>query len=110
MLEQPQETTENIYSLENLKSACSQGRVFKFVFINDFNEDTNSSNLKAECLSQFYPINFSDEDGNTYSSLFQYNVSQKAKLFNDLESFQKIMSSSSIQEIYQIGKSIKKYN
>lgn len=107
----PQETTENIYSLENLKSACSQGSVFKFVFFNDFNEeDTNSGNLKAECLSRFYPINFCDEDGNIYSSLFQYIVSQKAKLFDDLESFHKIMSSSSNQEIYQIDKSIKNFN
>lgn len=100
-------TTKDIYSLESLKKAHSQGRRFSFVF---FYLDKDSDRLSEKCFSQFFPSQFNDINGERYSSCIQYMMSQKALKFNDLISHKKIMQTDDFRKIIQISNEIKKFD
>ena len=63
------ETTKNIYSKESLVEACSKGQSFNLIIFYGYDEsDLDENSLSSGCLSQFFPINFTDDNQITYSS------------------------------------------
>lgn len=98
------ETTKGIYSLDSLKKAYSKGRCFNFVIFNDFTEkDIQLNPVTVGCFSPFFPIEFVDSNKTHYSSVIQYIYAQKANLFKDQISYNKIISSKSAKEAEDLG-------
>lgn len=60
-------------------------------------------------LSNWYLSDF-EIDGTKYSSMEQYMMHQKAKLFEDGETSQKILATSNVGEIKALGRSVKNYD
>ncbi|MDE6608523.1 MAG: NADAR family protein [Lachnospiraceae bacterium] len=60
-------------------------------------------------LSNWYLSDF-EIDGTKYSSMEQYMMYQKAKLFEDGETSQKILATSNVGEIKALGRSVKNYD
>ena len=65
--------------------------------------------VDESCLSQWYPSPFV-ADGMTYHTAEQYMMTQKAKLFDDSEIFNRIMESSSPEEYKSLGRLVKRYD
>ena len=61
------------------------------------------------CLSQWFPASF-EVDGVVYNCAEQYMMSQKARLFKDSETCEKIMLSSSPKEIKALGRMVKNFD
>lgn len=106
----PRETTKGIYSLDSLKEACNRGRSFTLIFFYDFKDkDIQLNPVTVGCLSQFFPIQFSDESGVSYSSSVQYMSAHKALLFDDRQTADRIMREKNPLEIIQLGRKIKNF-
>lgn len=109
-MSQPRETTKGIYSLDSLREACNQGRSFTLIFFYNFKaEDIQLKPVTVGCLSQFFPIQFSDEFGVSYSSSVQFMSAHKALLFNDRQTADRIMKEKNSLEIIQLGRKIKNF-
>ena len=60
-------------------------------------------------FSQFFPCTFT-EMGVTYNSAEQYMMAQKALLFDDIQTYDKIMSLSNPYKIKALGRLVKNFN
>ena len=60
-------------------------------------------------FSQFFPCTFT-EMGVTYNSAEQYMMAQKALLFDDIKTYDKIMSFSNPYKIKALGRLVKNFN
>lgn len=60
-------------------------------------------------FSQFFPCTFT-EMGVTYNSAEQYMMAQKALLFDDIKTYDKIMSLSNPYKIKALGRLVKNFN
>lgn len=60
-------------------------------------------------FSQFFPCTFT-ERGVTYNSAEQYMMAQKALLFDDIKTYDKIMSLSNPSKIKALGRLVKNFN
>ena len=60
-------------------------------------------------FSQFFPCTFT-EMGVTYNSAEQYMMAQKALLFDDIKTYDKIMSLSNPSKIKALGRLVKNFN
>lgn len=59
---------------------------------------------------QWYPSEFTDEDGITYDCAEQYMMAQKALMFGDDETYEKIMASDSPGEQKALGRLVKGFD
>ena len=75
------------YSVKNLIGQYNKGKKIKYVFF----WNTDKINLSTGCFSQWQNSYF-EADGYEYCCAEQYMMGQKALLFNDKESFEKILS------------------
>lgn len=64
--------------------------------------------ITKSCLSQWWKCQFSDGE-NEYTSTEQYMMSEKAKLFGDLELQARIITSEDPKEIKHLGRQIKNF-
>lgn len=69
----------------------------------------NGKTIGCECLSQWYISNFV-VDGITYCCMEQYMMSEKAKLFNDKEMYNKIMNETDQKTIKYYGRLVNGFN
>ena len=65
--------------------------------------------IGKSCLSQWYPCFFM-EDGVTFSTAEQYMMSRKALLFNDEETYEKIMSVTHPSDCKKLGRLVKNFS
>lgn len=65
--------------------------------------------IGKNCFCQWFPSTFV-ADGITYSCAEQYMMAQKAKLFGDKESFDKIIASTNPKEMQQFGREVKNFD
>lgn len=61
--------------------------------------------INKSCLSQWYECEFGDLHS-TYTSMEQYMMAKKALLFNDVQSFNKILKTNSPKECKMLGRKI----
>ena len=60
-------------------------------------------------IGQWNMTPFKDNEGTEYNCAEQYMFARKAKLFNDFESLEKIMKSSSPREQQKLGREVKNF-
>lgn len=61
-------------------------------------------------IAQWNMTNFIDDSNLTYCCAEQYMMAQKALLFEDIESYNKIMNSNSPKEIQELGRKISNFD
>lgn len=91
------------YSVEWLKSQTS----IEFLFFWGHEASKNGSLTKA-CLSQWWMASFT-EDNILYKTAEHYMMAQKAKLFNDMEVFEKILEKESPKDVKDLGRQIRNF-
>lgn len=103
--------TNDIYTLVKLQEAWKKGRRFKFVYFWNFEkEDVLLDEFNETCLSQWFPSDFVDDNGRKYNSCEQYMMAQKAILFKDNETLEKILANSNPAEIKKLGREVKNFD
>lgn len=103
--------TFNIYSIDELREAKKSGKEFRYILFWTFQkEDIYLNPCNETCLSQWFPSNFEDEDGNKYCCCEQYMMAKKAELFGDKEILQKILESKNPEEIFKLGREVKNFD
>lgn len=65
--------------------------------------------VTISCLSQWYSCSFV-VDGVTYHTAEQYMMAQKAKLFGDFATYQKIMAATNPREYKSLGRAVTGYD
>lgn len=102
--------TNDIYTLVKLQEAWKKGQRFKFVYFWNFEkEDILLDEFNETCLSQWFPSDFVDDNGRKYNSCEQYMMAQKAILFKDNETLDKILANSNPAEIKKVRKRSKEF-
>ena len=79
----------------------------KYIFFWDNKE--KEGEVTKKCLSQWYDCQF-ESDGKKYYTSEQYMMAQKALLFKDQETFEKIMNSKIPKEIKELGRQVKNFS
>lgn len=96
------------YSIENIVKRYNNGETLKYIFFWGHQPKAEGVVLQ-ECLSQWYNCSFIVDDVK-YSTAEQYMMSQKAMLFKDVETYNKIMQSNHPKEYKQLGRQVKNFN
>ena len=78
----------------------------KYIF---FRDHRGEGKIDKRCLSQWYECQF-EVEGIKYNTTEQYMMAQKALLFEDHETYEKIMSSKSPEEYKSLGRQIKNFS
>jgi len=95
---------ENIYELKQYAAA---GKNPKFIFF--WGHHSNKSEIRKQCLSQWYPANF-NFDNITYNSAEQFMMAQKAVLFDDKKIFERIIKENQMRVIKELGRKVKNFS
>ena len=96
------------YDIEKIKSLYdAEPESMKFLFFWGHNNRYN--NINKTCLSQWYPCEF-EIDGETYNCAEQYMMAQKAVVFKDSRTLEKILESSDPKQIKALGRQVKNFN
>jgi ribA/ribD-fused uncharacterized protein len=82
----------------------SIGKKFDYVFF----WKTDQHNISKGCFSQWQESNFT-ADGYDYICAEQYMMGHKALLFNDKETFERILSAVHPREIKSLGREVKNF-
>jgi ribA/ribD-fused uncharacterized protein len=92
-------------SVEKLIEQIALGKRLDYVFF----WKTDKNKLSTGIFSQWQESNFV-ADGYNYSCAEQYMMGQKALLFNDKETFEKILITIHPREIKSLGRQVKNFN
>ena len=92
------------YTLDSLVERYDSGDKIKFLFF--WGNTANGNEVTKACLSQWYDSAFI-ADGITYKTSEHWMMAQKALLFNDTESFEKIIKSNKPGEAKDLGREVK---
>ncbi len=90
----------NRYKIDWLINEVDSGREFKYVTFWQADEG-----CEKRVLSQWYPYPF-EINGRVYQTAEQYMMSEKALLFNDLDSYKKIMNEPNPKVCKQLGRKV----
>ena len=96
------------YNIDRLKQLYNAGETFKYLF---FWGHTPLKDQKTGpfCFSQWYPAAFV-VNGITYPTAEHWMMAEKARLFDDIEIAQKIISCTNPGEVKKLGRQIKGFN
>jgi hypothetical protein len=72
-------------------------------------QPSKDGSIIKTCMSQWWPSVF-EEGGILYKTAEHYMMAQKAKLFEDLEIFEKIINKSSPKDVKDLGRQIKNFD
>jgi len=72
-------------------------------------QPSRDGSIIKTCMSQWWPSVFIEE-GITYKTAEHYMMAQKAKLFNDMEIFEKIVLKESPKDVKDLGRQIKNFD
>lgn len=78
-------------------------------YIYFWGHETSKSYVGKECLSQWYPARFT-ADGWEYFNTEQYMMAEKARLFNDEESWKNIYFETDPKIIKKLGRTVKNFD
>lgn len=96
---------EDIKDLDALIKYFNAGNPIKYLFFWG-HRIRKGGTVGKQCFSQWFPSKF-EIGGITYPSAEHYMMAEKARLFNDTETLQKILSTKSPAEAKQLGRRIK---
>ena len=90
-------------SKQKLIARLESGERLKFVFF--WGHEEHGDSVTKSCFSQWYPAEFK-VDGNIYPTAEHYMMSQKAMLFGDHESANRVLNASHPGEAKAIGREV----
>lgn len=96
------------YSRKWLIEQIEKGKTFDYLLFYSHKAATDGS-ITASCLSQWFPAEFII-DGVRYLTAEHYMMSEKARLFDDGETLQKILSCKTPKEAKAFGREVKNFN
>jgi len=96
----------NNFQRKYTKASIEKSEAGHFVF---FWGTSKGHNLDTGCFSQWQSVKFSDGI-REYQNAEQYMMAQKAILFNDDESLDKILKENNPKSVKQLGRKIKNFN
>lgn len=96
------------YSIDSIRKDFRKGRSLKFLFFWGHQKSSDGSITKS-CFSQWWASNFQVENVN-YSCMEQYMMAQKARLFNDYETLDKITKAKDPKKIKALGRQVKNFS
>ncbi len=95
------------FDAEEVKTRFNEGEQLEFVYFWGHTEKPGI--VRKTCLSQWYPCEFI-VNGVTYHTTEQYMMAQKALLFQDDETYNKIMGATHPQEYKALGRLVKNFD
>jgi ribA/ribD-fused uncharacterized protein len=99
---------QSIFDVKALVAAVEQGYRPKFVFF--WHEDPrHPGRVGEECLSQWYPAAF-EIDGITYPTAEHYMMCEKARLFGDMEAWEKIRQAPHPKVAKSLGRGVRNFD
>jgi len=101
-------TIKQIRSKEALIAYLAHGGLVKYVYFWGHTPPADGS-IDQSCLSQWYDAGF-EVDKVHYPTAEHYMMAEKARLFNDNEIYQKILTCSHPHEAKQLGREVKHYD
>lgn len=93
--------------LEQLKKEFRTGRKIKFVYF--WGHKSKGNDIAKSCFSQWYPAPFILDDVH-YASTEHYMMAEKAKLFNDIEVRERIITTSNPGSAKALGREVKGFD
>ena len=90
-----------------LQTYLNQGHTVKYVFFWGHQQTKNT--VSKTCFSQWYPASFT-EHGIQYLTAEHYMMAQKAKLFDDMASYQKIINAKNAGEAKALGRTVQNFD
>lgn len=96
------------YCLNSLRKDFEKGIKNDFLFFWG-HQPSKDGKIGMSCLSQWWTVEFQVDNLKFYSAE-QYMMAEKAKLFNDMDIFKKILMSTSPKEVKQLGRQVKNFN
>ena len=94
------------YSIKTMLKHFESGEKVEFLYF--WGHTASVKNVGKQCLSQWYESSFQFE-GVRYQTSEHWMMAQKALLFNDSESYEKIKASTSTKEVKTLGRSVKNF-
>jgi ribA/ribD-fused uncharacterized protein len=79
-----------------------------FLFFWSHQKSRDGSIIKT-CMSQWWPSEFKEQN-HLYKTAEHYMMAHKAKLFNDIEVFEKILLKENPKDVKDLGRQIKNFN
>lgn len=96
-----------IHTKETIIEELAQGNSFEFLL---FYGHTNRKNQVSEiCCSQWYPARFV-VNGIDYPTAEHYMMAEKARLFEDINNFEKILRANSPAKAKELGRQVKNFD
>jgi ribA/ribD-fused uncharacterized protein len=95
-------------SVQDLLRLEEQGRTLKFLFFWRHRPD-GAQRVDKGCLSQWWEGDFS-VDGVTYRSAEHWMMAQKARLFGDEETFERIVAAAHPAEAKKLGRQVRGFD
>jgi ribA/ribD-fused uncharacterized protein len=92
------------YSREQLVEQIDRGAKFEYLLFYGHKESVDGS-VTAACCSQWFTAKFR-VDGIEYLTAEQFMMAEKARLFNDAESLEKILNSETPAEAKALGRKV----
>lgn len=96
-----------IRTIEELKNYVNSGNKVKYVFF--WGHQNKGMDVSKSCFSQWYESSFSD-DAITYMTAEHYMMAEKAKLFGDQATYNKIINATSPGEAKSLGREVKGFD
>ncbi len=96
------------YTVESVIKEHDQGSRLEYIFFWGHTE-RKAGEISKACLSQWYPTRFF-ENGIMYSSAEQYMMAEKAKLFGDFVTQEKILQETDPQMCKALGRKVKGFS
>lgn len=94
-------------TLEQLCQQFRAGKKFKYLFF--WGHQSKSQIITKSCLSQWYPAQFSI-DNIRYGSAEHYMMAEKARLFNDHDTLEKIITAKNPGAVKAFGREVKRFD
>lgn len=94
------------YTLEKLQKEYSKGKRLKYIFF--WGHTAAKNTVTKSCFSQWYKANFT-ENGQTFCCTEQYMMAHKALLFQDHNTFARILNTKDPQQIKELGRQVKNF-
>lgn len=95
------------YEKKDIITLYESKKLLKFIFF--WGHSEHSGNITKACLSQWYPCEFIKDDV-VYSTAEQYMMAQKALLFQDTDTYDKIMEAEHPKKYQSLGRKVKNFS
>ena len=95
------------YSTQDIRRRYNAGEAMTFLLF--WGHTSKPGKIKKACLSQWYPCDFA-VDGVRYHTTEQYMMAQKALLFEDSETHERIMQADHPADYKALGRAIRHFD